>query len=64
LEWVEAMSDFAKRTGTRQALTPSTAQLVRALSTEGLGHWRRYQAQLTPVLPMLDPWVKRFYYDA
>jgi tetratricopeptide (TPR) repeat protein len=64
LEWVEAMSDFAKRTGTLQVLTPSTAQLVRGLSTEGLGHWRRYEAQLAPVLPMLDPWVKRFYYDA
>jgi tetratricopeptide (TPR) repeat protein len=64
LEWVEAMGDFAKRTSTRAVLTPSTAQLVRGLSTEGLGHWRRYQAQLAPVLPQLDPWVKRFYYDA
>jgi tetratricopeptide (TPR) repeat protein len=64
LEWVEAMGDFAKRTSTRAVLTPSTAQLVRGLSTEGLGHWRRYQSQLAPVLPQLDPWVKRFYYDA
>ena len=64
LEWVEAMGDFAKRSSTRAVLTPSTAQLVRGLSTEGLGHWRRYQAQLAPVLPQLEPWVKRFYYDA
>ncbi len=64
LEWVDAMGDFAKRSSTRAALTPSTAQLVRGLSTEGLGHWRRYQAQLAPVLPLLEPWVKRFYYDA
>ena len=64
LEWVEAMGDFAKRTSTRAVLTPSTAQLVRGLSTEGLGHWRRYEAQLAPVLPQLDPWVRRFYYDA
>ncbi len=64
LEWVEAMGDFAKRTSARAVLTPSTAQLVRGLSTEGLGHWRRYQAELAAVLPQLDPWVKRFYYDA
>jgi tetratricopeptide (TPR) repeat protein len=64
LEWVEAMGDFAKRTSTRTVLTPSTAQLVRGLSTEGLGHWRRYESQLAPVLGQLDPWVKRFYYDA
>jgi tetratricopeptide (TPR) repeat protein len=64
LEWVEAMGDFSKRTYARTVLTPSTAQLVRGLSTEGVGHWRRYQEQLAPVLPRLDPWVKRFYYDA
>jgi hypothetical protein len=59
-----SVGDFSKRTNTRTVLTPSTAQLVRGLSTEGVGHWRRYQAQLAPVLPKLDPWVKRFYYDA
>jgi hypothetical protein len=64
LEWVEAMGDFSKRTNTGTELTPSTAQLVRGLSTEGVGYWRRYQEQLAPVLAQLDPWVKRFYYDA
>ena len=63
LEWVPAMGDFALRTQTRAVLTPSTAQLVRGLNTEGLGQWRRYQAELLPVLPLLEPWVKRFYYD-
>jgi tetratricopeptide (TPR) repeat protein len=64
LEWAPAMGDFALRTKNRGVLTPSTAQLVRGLSTEGLGHWRRYRTQLAPVLPLLEPWVKRFYYDA
>jgi hypothetical protein len=63
LEWVPAMGDFALRTQKRPVLTPSTAQLVRGLNTEGLGQWRRYQAELLPVLPILEPWVKRFYYD-
>jgi tetratricopeptide (TPR) repeat protein len=63
MEWVPAMGDFAMRTQKRAVLTPSTAQLVRGLNTEGLGQWRRYQTELTPVLPLLDPWVKRFYYD-
>ena len=63
LEWVPAMGDFALRTQKRAVLTPSTAQLVRGLNTEGLGQWRRYQVELSPVLPMLEPWVKRFYYD-
>jgi tetratricopeptide (TPR) repeat protein len=63
LEWVPSMGDFALRTQKRAVLTPSTAQLVRGLNTEGLGQWRRYQAELSPVLPLLEPWVKRFYYD-
>jgi tetratricopeptide (TPR) repeat protein len=63
LEWVPAMGDFALRTQKRAVLTPSTAQLVRGLNTEGLGQWRRYQAELSPVLPLLEPWVKRFFYD-
>lgn len=63
LEWVPAMGDFALRTEKRAVLTPSTAQLVRGLNTEGLGQWRRYEAELLPVLPLLEPWVKRFYYD-
>ena len=63
LEWTPAMGDFALRTKGRAVLTPSTAQLVRGLNTEGLGQWRRYRAQLALVLPTLEPWVKRFYYD-
>jgi tetratricopeptide (TPR) repeat protein len=63
LDWVPAMGDFALRTQTRAVLTPSTAQLVRGLNTEGLGQWRRYAAELQPVLPLLEPWVKRFLYD-
>ena len=62
LEWVPAMGDFALRTQKRAVLTPSTAQLVRGLNTEGLGQWRRYHAELSPVLSLLEPWVKRFYY--
>jgi tetratricopeptide (TPR) repeat protein len=63
LDWVPAMGDFALRTQKRTVLTPSTAQLVRGLNTEGLGQWRRYEPQLLPVLPLLEPWVKRFLYD-
>jgi tetratricopeptide (TPR) repeat protein len=63
LEWVPAMGDFALRAQNSAVRTPSTAQLVRGLDTEGLGQWRRYQAELLPVLPILEPWVKRFYYD-
>jgi Tfp pilus assembly protein PilF len=63
LQWAPAMGDFALRTQYRGVLTPSTAQLARGLSTEGVGQWRRYRPQLAPVLPLLEPWVKQFYYE-
>ena len=63
IEWAPAMGDFALRTKSRGVATPSTAQLVRGLSTEGLGQWRRYRQQLAPVLNLLEPWVQRFYYE-
>lgn len=64
IEWMPAMGDFALRTRDRETLTPSTSQLVRGLNTEGLGHWHRYRRHLQPVLPLLDPWIRQFYYDA
>ena len=63
LEWQPVMADFAPRTHARERLTPSAAQLSKGLNAEGLGHWRRYRAELEPVLPALAPWVERFAYD-
>jgi tetratricopeptide (TPR) repeat protein len=63
LEWTPAMGDFALRAEKRSVLTPSTAQLVRGLNTEGIGQWRRYPVAMTPVLEILTPWIKRFLYE-
>jgi len=29
---------------------------------DGSKQWRRYEDQLKPILPILEPWVKRFGY--
>jgi tetratricopeptide (TPR) repeat protein len=63
IEWHPAMGDFALRSRERGEPVPSMSQLVRSLGTEGLGGWQHYRTRLEPVLPMLEPWVKRFYYD-
>ena len=62
LEWDQAMLDFAAKARTRGISTPSAAQVARGLNSEGQGAWRRYREQIAPVLPLLDPWVKRFGY--
>jgi hypothetical protein len=49
-----------ERTRTRAIGTPSATQIARGLSREGIGSWRRYTDHIAPVLPILQPWVKRF----
>jgi hypothetical protein len=57
------MGDFALRAGAGEEPLSAVAQLVRGMGTEGLGRWRRYRRQLEPVAGLLEPWVRRFYYD-
>ena len=64
IEPVAGMADFAQRVREREHSTPSTAQLARGLDRSGIGHWRHYAANLAPVLPTLEPWVRRFGYPA
>lgn len=60
--WSESVRDFSGRLG-RYDRNPSYAQLSRGLSTEGVGQWRRYAAQMAPALPILEPWVERYGYN-
>lgn len=60
LAWNESMRGFAERAG--DVATPSAPQLVAGLSSEGAGQWRRYAAQLQPVMPLVQPWVEKFGY--
>ena len=64
LEWDEGLKDFAAKARTRGISTPSAAQVARGLNRDGQGAWRRYRDQMAPVLPLLQPWVERFGYEA
>jgi Flp pilus assembly protein TadD len=61
IDWDPAMADFAAcRKGAIN--TPSAAQLAGGLRNDGVGQWRRYREQLTPVILGLEPWVEKFGY--
>jgi tetratricopeptide (TPR) repeat protein len=62
IEWNPAMGDFALRGG-GDTYSPGVGQLAAGMRKEGIGQWRRYQWSLAPMAQVLDPWVKRFYYD-
>ena len=61
--WDDEVRNFASRVG-GQVRTPSYAQLARGLNAEGVGQWRRYAHQMSPVLGRLAPWVGHFGYPA
>ena len=57
-----AMNDFASHARNRDIKTPSAAQVVRGLSKDGAGQWKRYAAELAPIMTVLAPWIERFGY--
>ena len=44
--------------------TASYNQVTRPLYTEARGRWRRYRAEMKPVLPALEHWISYFGYQA
>ena len=63
IEWTAEFREFANRSRTRQVATPSAPQISRGLASDGIGHWRNYEIDLAPVLPLLKGWVERFGYE-
>ncbi len=59
--WDSALRSFAERGRTRAISTPSSVQVARGLYASG-GQWKRYERQLQPILPIVQPWVERFGY--
>jgi tetratricopeptide (TPR) repeat protein len=64
LEPEPGMADVAATAQARSVRTPSAPQVRAGLNRKGVGRWRAYEDQLTPILPVLSPWVGRFGYDA
>ena len=62
LEWDAGMLQFHDTARKRRINTPSYHQVVQPVYRNALQRWRRYERQLAPVLPRLEPYVERFGY--
>lgn len=64
LEFEVSMLDHQSTALKRSILTPSASQVVEPIYERSVGRWRRYETNLRPVLPILNPWASRLGYDA
>jgi tetratricopeptide (TPR) repeat protein len=63
LDWTPELLDHRSTAKARGAInTPSYDQVVQPLNKSATGRWKRYEAQLAPVLPVLLPWAERLGY--
>jgi hypothetical protein len=59
--WTEAARDFSRTAASREVRTVSAPQVRRGLF-DGTRQWERYREPMVPVLPLLEPWVRKFGY--
>lgn len=63
LEWEETALDHQKTAVERGYIrTPSYAQVMEPIYASASGRWKRYEAQMREILPILEPWVQRLGY--
>lgn len=64
LPWQDSVRDYAVRARQRGRIdTPSYHQVTEAIYTRARYRWLRYEPQLSPVLEILQPWIRKFGYD-
>lgn len=62
LAWEPKVLAFQETARHKRINTPSYSQVAEPIYTRATQRWRRYEAQLAPVLPALEPFTSRFGY--
>jgi len=63
LDWHDAVLDHQSTALKRGRIkTASYHQVVEPIYTRSAGRWEKYRKHLEPVLPVLEPWAKKFGY--
>ena len=63
LAFEPAMLSYRDTALKRDINTPSARQVIEPLYNRSIGRWRRYQADLSPALPILNKWALRYGYE-
>jgi tetratricopeptide (TPR) repeat protein len=60
--WHEAINDYRQAAEQRAISTPSYRDVTRRVDDRAVARWRRYEQNLQPILPVLEPFVEAFGY--
>jgi len=63
LQWEDEILNYQKKSRDRWISTPSAEQVVQPLYASSMGKWRDYRRHMEPVLPTLEPWVRKYGYE-
>jgi hypothetical protein len=61
--WHEEIVGYRHAAKQRVISTPSYRDVTAPVNTRALARWRRYERDLTPILPLLEPFVEIFGYE-
>ncbi len=65
LPWTDAMLQPGRQAHDRGFIsTPSYSQVVQPVNSKAVGKWRRYEQQLAGIIPIIQPYLQRWSYEA
>ncbi len=63
LQWHEDQARFYEHNREKPIMSNNTTDVTRPIYKRSVGRWRVYEKQLAPVLPVLEPYCRRFGYE-
>jgi hypothetical protein len=63
LDWHEEQSRFYEKSRNKQLYSPTYQDVTRPVYTRSVARWRAYEKYLSPILPALEPYCRRFGYS-
>ena len=63
LQWHENQAQFFDRNREKPILSTNYTDVTKPVYKRSVGRWRAYEKQLASVLPVLEPYCKKFGYE-
>ena len=63
LEWHENQARYYERNREKTVMSNNYSDVTQPVYKRSVGRWRAYEKQLAPILPMLEPYCRRFGYE-